>query len=205
MEEQLGGTFRIFSGNRLIQGIFRSGSSRWRRRSRVALCTSPRPTSLWPCGCGTRCSPPSARPRPLPWATARGGGGGRPERQQRGSGELPVAPVRRPLPAWPPEPGFSWGCPSPWARGDRPKRQWRFSFDDFVVGPCNELAYAAAQGLCRDTLASDRIFLSSSSGLGKTHLLQALGCALSGLGQRALRPGGVPYRRGVRHANGHRP
>ncbi|MGE4296902.1 MAG: chromosomal replication initiator protein DnaA [Desulfovibrionaceae bacterium] len=61
---------------------------------------------------------------------------------------------------------------------------WRFSFDDFVVGPCNELAYAAMRGLCHQTLCSDQLFLSSQPGLGKTHLLQAVGrqlCDLSNL------------------------
>ena len=99
-----------------------------------------------------------------------------------GSGELPVAPRAASSSRLASGTGIQLGLPLTVGAGDRPKRQWRFSFDDFVVGPCNELAYAAAQGLCRDTLASDRIFLSSSSGLGKTHLLQALGCALSGMG-----------------------
>ncbi|MFW5734459.1 MAG: chromosomal replication initiator protein DnaA [Oceanidesulfovibrio sp.] len=57
--------------------------------------------------------------------------------------------------------------------------KWKFSFDDFVVGPSNELAYAAAKGLCDTTMGADQLFLSSTSGLGKTHLLQALGQALS--------------------------
>jgi len=63
----------------------------------------------------------------------------------------------------------------------RPQGQprWRFSFEDFVVGPSNELACAASKGLCRDALAADHLFLSAGPGLGKTHLLHAIGRQLS--------------------------
>ena len=53
--------------------------------------------------------------------------------------------------------------------------RWRFRFDDFVVGPCNELACAAAKGICNDSLDTDHLFLSAGPGLGKTHLLHAIG------------------------------
>jgi chromosomal replication initiator protein len=53
--------------------------------------------------------------------------------------------------------------------------RWRFRFDDFVVGPCNELACAAAKGICNNSLATDHLFLSAGPGLGKTHLLHAIG------------------------------
>lgn len=52
---------------------------------------------------------------------------------------------------------------------------WRFDFDSFVVGPSNHLAFAASHGLCRDTFSTDTLFLSSAPGLGKTHLMQAVG------------------------------
>lgn len=55
---------------------------------------------------------------------------------------------------------------------------WRFSFDDFVVGPCNQLAHAAALTMCSGRLGTDILFLSSAPGLGKTHLMQAVGRAL---------------------------
>jgi len=60
-----------------------------------------------------------------------------------------------------------------------PDARWRFSFDDFVVGPCNELACAASKGLCDDALAADHLFLSAGPGLGKTHLLHAIGRKLA--------------------------
>jgi chromosomal replication initiator protein len=52
---------------------------------------------------------------------------------------------------------------------------WRYNFDEFVVGQCNELAYAACTSLCRDNFPADHLFLSSAPGLGKTHLIQAIG------------------------------
>ncbi|HEU6436335.1 MAG TPA: chromosomal replication initiator protein DnaA [Nitratidesulfovibrio sp.] len=62
---------------------------------------------------------------------------------------------------------------------------WRFSFDSFVVGPNNELAYAASRGICRESLSADTLFLSSGPGLGKTHLMQAVGRALCDVSNRA--------------------
>ncbi len=56
---------------------------------------------------------------------------------------------------------------------------WRFSFDDFVVGPGNALAHAASQSVCRSSLGSDKLFLCSGPGLGKTHLLQAIGSQIA--------------------------
>jgi len=57
--------------------------------------------------------------------------------------------------------------------------RWRFSFEDFVVGPSNELACAASKGMCNDALAADHLFLSAGPGLGKTHLLHSIGRMLS--------------------------
>jgi chromosomal replication initiator protein len=65
-----------------------------------------------------------------------------------------------------------------------PRFSWQFSFDDFVVGPSNELAFAAARSLCRDSMPSDLLFVCSDAGLGKTHLLQAMGGRLTDLSNR---------------------
>ena len=54
-------------------------------------------------------------------------------------------------------------------------RSWRHSFDDFVVGPCNELAFAASRSMCRENKGGNILFLTSAAGLGKTHLIQAAG------------------------------
>lgn len=57
---------------------------------------------------------------------------------------------------------------------------WRFRFEDFVVGPCNELAFTAARGMSMDRLATHQFFLCSQPGLGKTHLLHAIGRTMAG-------------------------
>lgn len=58
-------------------------------------------------------------------------------------------------------------------------QSWRYSFDDFVVGPCNEMAYAASRSMCGDVRQADILFLSSAPGLGKTHLMHAVGQVLT--------------------------
>jgi chromosomal replication initiator protein len=52
----------------------------------------------------------------------------------------------------------------------------RYSFDNFIVGPFNELAHAASQAVCKSPGASyNPLFIYGESGLGKTHLIQAVG------------------------------
>ncbi len=58
-------------------------------------------------------------------------------------------------------------------------RNWRYDFADFIVGPCNELAYVASRSICSSAKSADMLFLSSAPGLGKTHLMQAAGKVLS--------------------------
>ncbi len=63
------------------------------------------------------------------------------------------------------------GIPLPTSVSLRPD----YSFDSFVVGPCNHFAYAAAQGVADpNTRSFNPLFLHGSTGLGKTHLLQAV-------------------------------
>lgn len=62
---------------------------------------------------------------------------------------------------------------------DLAEDRFRFSYDEFVVGPCNELAYVASRGICDLTLSAEQLFISSAPGLGKTHLIQAMGRQLS--------------------------
>jgi chromosomal replication initiator protein len=53
------------------------------------------------------------------------------------------------------------------------------TFDRFVVGKCNEFAYSASKALATDSnWKYDSLFLHSNTGLGKSHLSQAIGQAI---------------------------
>jgi chromosomal replication initiator protein len=52
----------------------------------------------------------------------------------------------------------------------------RYTFDSFIIGSCNQLAYAAALRAAQDPGQSyNPLFLYGGPGLGKTHLLHAIG------------------------------
>lgn len=52
----------------------------------------------------------------------------------------------------------------------------KYAFDSFIVGPFNELAYAASQAITnKPGRAYNPFFVYGNTGLGKTHLIQALG------------------------------
>lgn len=52
----------------------------------------------------------------------------------------------------------------------------RYIFDSFVVGSSNELAYAASSAVTREVGKKyNPLFVYGSTGLGKTHLIQAIG------------------------------
>jgi chromosomal replication initiator protein len=55
----------------------------------------------------------------------------------------------------------------------------RYTFDTFVVGSGNELAYAACQAIAANPGTKyNPLFLYGGSGIGKTHLIQAVGNAV---------------------------
>ncbi|MDD4889891.1 MAG: chromosomal replication initiator protein DnaA [Phycisphaerae bacterium] len=59
------------------------------------------------------------------------------------------------------------------------KWQSKFKLDDFIVGPCNELAYKCATEAARSPGKQfNPLFIHGGCGLGKTHLLQGICNAL---------------------------
>lgn len=52
----------------------------------------------------------------------------------------------------------------------------KYKFENFVVGAFNELTFAAAQAICKNPgTVYNPFFIYGGTGLGKTHLLQAIG------------------------------
>ena len=108
-------------------------------------------------------------------------------RQERNAKPVSPTPVSSPRPE---RPDRTDQLGLPMVEPIRPVtvRNWRFCFDDFVVGPSNELACAASKSISSSAFASDHLFLSSGPGLGKTHLLQSVGNALcSAANRKSLR------------------
>jgi chromosomal replication initiator protein len=58
----------------------------------------------------------------------------------------------------------------------------RYTFESFIVGPFNELAYAAAQAVIKSPgITYNPFFVYGNTGHGKTHLIQAIGNALKAI------------------------
>ncbi|MDO9444836.1 MAG: chromosomal replication initiator protein DnaA [Dehalococcoidia bacterium] len=58
----------------------------------------------------------------------------------------------------------------------RPRLRERYTFDNYIVGPGNRLAFAAAEGVAKDPgRLYNPLFVYGAAGLGKTHLLHAIG------------------------------
>ncbi|MBW2022364.1 MAG: chromosomal replication initiator protein DnaA [Deltaproteobacteria bacterium] len=64
--------------------------------------------------------------------------------------------------------------------GNRPPRGYiglnrNFTFDRFVVGPCNEFAYSASKAMAQDfAWGYNTLLMFAGTGLGKSHLSQAM-------------------------------
>jgi chromosomal replication initiator protein len=55
----------------------------------------------------------------------------------------------------------------------------KFSFDNYVVGSCNQFAHAAARSVANNPSRNyNPLFIYGGSGMGKTHLMHAIGTSL---------------------------
>jgi chromosomal replication initiator protein len=94
------------------------------------------------------------------------------EKDLRDGGDEP-APVKV---AAPPKPDTPAGAGSGLGHSYRQGLNERYTFDNFVVGSSNELAFAACQSVAQKPGSKyNPLFLYGGVGIGKTHLIQAAG------------------------------
>jgi chromosomal replication initiator protein len=68
----------------------------------------------------------------------------------------------------------------------------RYSLSSFVVGPSNELAFAAAKAIIEKVGKYNPFFVYGGVGLGKTHLIQAVGNEIFSRYDKKIKPKYVP-------------
>ena len=77
--------------------------------------------------------------------------------------------------------------------GEPSQAELPFSFESFVVGPCNALAREAALALARRRQNSlNQLYLGGDSGMGKTHLARAAAAEARRQGTGSVAAGGYP-------------
>ena len=147
------------------------------RRTATSGCGSSR-TSSTPCSTRSATRPPACPPGRVraevdePSRTRRRRRRSRrPARPSRGRA---AAPIPRLPPSRAPRPGAAHEdvCPPPRPRTLNP----RYTFETFVAGPSNQLAFAASQAAASSYPPKyNPVFICGGVGLGKTHLLHAIG------------------------------
>jgi chromosomal replication initiator protein len=97
-----------------------------------------------------------------------------PRRTAQGTGPIPTAPSLST-----PEPHIVSGSSEPELPTGPPEAATlnpRYSFETFVAGPSNQLAFAASQAAASSFPPKyNPVFICGGAGLGKTHLLHAIG------------------------------
>lgn len=68
----------------------------------------------------------------------------------------------------------------------------RYTLSSFVVGPSNELAYTAAKAIIEKIGKYNPFFIYGGVGLGKTHLIQAIGNEIVSKYDRKIKPKYIP-------------
>ncbi|MEE8205279.1 MAG: DnaA/Hda family protein, partial [Dehalococcoidales bacterium] len=90
-------------------------------------------------------------------------------------------------------------APSSPAEAKRPKKTSgrlspKYTFDSFIVGSCNRLAHASALAAAQNPgRGYNPLFLYGGVGLGKTHLLQAIGHMAQASGLKTLYVSGEQF------------
>ncbi len=73
-------------------------------------------------------------------------------------------------------------------QAEQPRLPYPYSFDNFVVGPCNALAREAAFAVAGgQAMPLKQLYLASPSGLGKTHLARAVAAEVARQNARPVR------------------